>query len=287
MIDATNSTGSGRLGLIAGGGTLPAVIANAVAETKPFVIRLNGFADHDYSAYDMINMSVGEIGTIIKSLKSAHCTRVCFAGYVTRPNFKDLKVDAHGLGFLPKAIAAAREGDDAILRAVIGEFEKAGFEIIGPDVVLAGLAPRAGVLGAHSPSSEQLADISKAFEVAEKIGAMDIGQGAVVAGGLVLAVEAQEGTDLMLDRVAALPDHLGEGADDRKGVLAKIPKPIQELRVDLPTIGPETVRRCRDAGLAGIALQADRALILERELVIKLLDDAGMFLIARDVGTDG
>jgi DUF1009 family protein len=286
MTEATNSDVAGRVGLIAGGGSLPAVVANAIAETKPFVIRLNGFADHDYDNYDTVDLSVGEIGKIIKALKSADCTQVCFAGYVTRPNFKDLKVDAHGLGFLPKAIAAAREGDDAILRAVVGEFEKAGFEIIGPDVVLAGLAPQAGVLGAYSPSSEQLSDISKAFEVAEKIGAMDIGQGAVVAGGLVLAVEAQEGTDLMLERVAALPDHLGEGADDRKGVLAKIPKPMQELRVDLPTIGPETVRRCRDAGLAGIALQADRALILDRELVIKLLDDAKMFLIARDVDAD-
>lgn len=287
MTDANLSGAVDRLGLIVGGGDLPTIIARSIADTNPFVIRLNGFADYDYDAYDTVNLSVGEIGKIIKALKLAKCTRVCFAGYVTRPNFKDLKVDAHGLGFLPKAIAAAREGDDAILRAVVGEFEKAGFEISGPDVVLAALAPEAGVLGNISPSPEQLSDIDKAFEVAEKIGALDIGQGAVVAGGLVLAVEAQEGTDLMLERVAALPDHLGEGSDARKGVLAKIPKPMQELRVDLPTIGPETVRRCRDAGLAGIALQADRALILDRELVIELLDEAGMFLIARAVDDDG
>ena len=280
MIDCEHSYPWGRLGLIAGSGDLPIEIAQAVADTNPFIVRVRGFAGAELENYDGKDLSVGQIGGIIKALKSAQCDTVCFAGYITRPDLKNLQMDARGLIFVPKALAAGRNGDDAVVRVIIEEFENAGFNILGPDEVMSSLAPEEGILGAIIPTPDQKNDIDKAIGIARRIGELDIGQGAVVSAGIVLAVEAQEGTSAMLERVAHLPGHLDMGTDLRNGVLAKMPKPIQELRVDLPTIGLETVCLCEKAGLAGIVLEAGRALILERAEVIAELDKNGMFLIA-------
>ena len=280
MTDCEHSYPWGRLGLIAGSGDLPVEIAQAVAETNPFIVRVRGFAGAELENYDGKDLSVGQIGGIIKALKSAKCDTVCFAGYITRPDLKNLQMDARGLIFVPKALAAGRNGDDAVVRVIIEEFENAGFNILGPDEVMSSLAPEEGVLGAIIPTPDQKNDIDKAVRIARRIGELDIGQGAVVSAGIVLAVEAQEGTSAMLERVVCLPGHLDMGTDLRNGVLAKMPKPIQELRVDLPTIGIETVRLCEKAGLAGIVLEAGRALILERTEVLAELDKNGMFLMS-------
>lgn len=153
---------------------------------------------------------------------------------------------------LPRLILEARKGDDALLRAVLDEFRKEGFSIEGAHEARSDLLLGAGPLGRHAPHPGQQADIARALEVARRIGDLDIGQGAVVCDGLVLAVEAQEGTDAMLRRVAEeVAPALRGSPGARKGVLAKTPKPIQETRVDLPTLGPATVRGAARAGLAG------------------------------------
>ncbi len=271
-----------RLGILAGGGDLPLELARASEESNPFIIRLAGFADRDFEGFEQAEIAIGQIGGISKALKAAGCDTICFAGYVSRPDIKALKMDARGLMMVPKALAAGRKGDDALIRVVVQEFEGQGFRVIGAHDIYAALAPDGsqGPMGGD-PATHQN-DIEKACEIARDIGALDIGQGAVVANGLVLAVEAQEGTNAMLERVAALPSALRGAPGARLGVLAKMPKPMQERRVDLPTIGVDTVERCARAGLAGIALEAKSALILDRAAVEQALNTHGLFLVIMD-----
>lgn len=271
-----------RLGLIAGGGDLPVEIAGAMVGMNPFIVRVKGCGTDPFEGFESVEKSVGQIGGILKALKTAGCDALCFAGYVTRPDIKDLKMDARGLILIPKALAAGRKGDDAILRVVIDEFEQAGLTVIGANEVLKSLAPTAGLLTRTAPSQADQADIDKALATARHMGEMDIGQAAVVAHGVILAVEAQEGTNPMLDRLVELPVHLRGTPEAKLGVLAKSPKPIQERRIDLPTIGLETVERCNRASLAGIALEAGGTLIVNRAAVIEALDALGMFLIVED-----
>lgn len=272
----------GRLGLIAGGGDLPLEIARHCVETgRPlFVVRLRGFADPSMDAFPGEVVGLAEVGRCIRVLKAAGCEAVCLAGNVARPDFAALKPDLRGMAMLPRLVLEARRGDDALLRAVLDEFRKEGFAIEGAHEVRSDLVLGAGVLGRHAPDAAHQADIRRALEIARRIGELDIGQGAVVCDGLVLAVEAQEGTDAMLRRVAeeVAPALRGE-AGRRRGVLAKAPKPIQETRVDLPTIGPATVRGAARAGLAGLVGEAGRTLVLDREDLVALADELGLFVL--------
>lgn len=270
-----------KLGLIAGGGGLPVEIAQHCERSgRPlFVIRLKGFAGDGLADYAGAEVGLAELGKCLKALKRAGCRSICLAGNVARPDFASLMPDLRGLMLLPKVVAAARRGDDAMLRVLIGEFEKEGFEVEGAHEVMDDLSLPAGLLGACAPREDDLADAHRALEVARAIGRLDVGQAAVVAHGLVLAVEAQEGTDAMLARVADLPAHLRGRPGAGAGVLAKAPKPIQETRVDLPTIGLATVQGVARAGLAGIVGEAGRLLVLDREAVIELADQLGVFIL--------
>ncbi|WP_309604728.1 UDP-2,3-diacylglucosamine diphosphatase [Phenylobacterium sp.] len=270
-----------KLGLIAGGGTLPVEIAEHCRRSgRPlFVIRLKGFAGQALAPYAGAEVGMAELGKCFKALKRAGCQAVCLAGNVARPDFASLIPDFRGLAVLPAAIAAARKGDDALLRLLLGEFEKEGFTVEGAHQVMDDLGLPAGQLGLIAPSEENLGDVARALEVARAIGAMDIGQGAAVCRGLVLAVEAAEGTDAMLARVADLPEALRGRPGACAGVLAKAPKPMQETRIDLPTIGPATVRGVARAGLAGIVGEAGGLIVLERETVIELADELGLFIL--------
>jgi len=269
-----------KLGLIAGSGSLPAMVADhcRAAGRDYFVIRLKGFADPGMGLHPGADVGLGQLGKCIKLLRQEGCKAVCFAGKVDRPDFSKLVPDMRGMTALPGVIAAARKGDDALLRRIVQEFEKEGFVIEGADQVEGGLTMPHGPLGRHAPGPEHEADIAKALQVAREIGRLDVGQGAVVCDGLVLAVEAQEGTDAMLRRVADLPAAIRGSPEHPKGVLAKAPKPIQETRVDLPTIGLATVNRAARAGLAGIVGEAGRLLVVDRDAVIAMADDLGLFI---------
>ena len=269
-----------KLALIAGGGDLPAKIAaRCEAEGRAvFVIRLIGFADAHLERWPGADFGMAEIGRILKTMKGEGCEAVCLAGYVNRPDFKNLKPDFKGATLLPGIVAAATRGDDALLRKILSVFEAEGYEVEGADDILGGEALRAGALGAVSPTAEQLADLKKALHVAEKSGELDIGQGAVVCDGLVLAVEAQEGTDEMLRRVAGLPADLHGAPGAPKGALGKAPKPIQDLRVDMPVIGPRTIELAAAAGLAGIGGFAGRLIIIDHEALVGTADRLGLFV---------
>ena len=270
-----------KLGLIAGGGSLPVEIAEHCRRSgRPlFVIRLKGFAGDGLTPYAGAEVGLAELGKCFKALKQAGCEAVCLAGQVSRPDFGSLMPDLRGLAVLPAAIAAAAKGDDALLRMLMGEFEKEGFAVEGAHEVMDDLGLGLGPLGRVAAPASAAADIAQAMEVARAIGRLDAGQAAVVCRGLVLALEAAEGTDALLARVADLPEALRGRPGAPMGVLAKAPKPIQDTRVDLPTIGPATVRAAARAGLAGIVGEAGRLLVLERETVAALADELGVFVV--------
>lgn len=270
-----------KLGLIAGGGALPVEIATHCQRAgRPFfVVRLKGSAGPELAPFAGVEVGIAELGKCFKALKRAGCKAVCFAGQVMRPDFRSLAPDLRGLVALPSVLAAARKGDDALLRALLAEFEKEGFTVEGAHEVMGDLTLPAGPLGRVRPGPEHEGDIARALEVARGIGRLDIGQGAVVCEGLVLAVEAQEGTDAMLRRVAELPAAIRGAPEAPRGVLAKAPKPIQETRVDLPTIGLGTIQRAARAGLAGVAGEAHGLIVLDRDAVIALADELGLFVV--------
>jgi DUF1009 family protein len=273
-----------KLGLIAGGGELPIRLARQCqASGRPlFVIRLKGIADPPMAEFDGVEVGVAELGKCFAALKKAGCQSICLAGIVKRPDFSALKPDLRGLKVLPGAIAAARKGDDALLRFLVREFESEGFIVEGAHEVAQDMTLSGGALGAVAPGPQHWQDIHKAFHVAGEIGRLDVGQGAVVCDGLVLAVEAQEGTDAMLERCAGLPAELHGAPETRKGVIAKRPKPIQEQRVDLPAIGVTTVRGAARAGLAGIVGEAGKVLVLDHAAVAKAADELGLFVYGLD-----
>jgi len=268
------------LGLIAGLGDLPVAIAeNAVATGQGVhVLRLKGFEEPRLAGYPGSVVGLGEVGAVITRLRGAGCRDLVFAGNVSRPNFSDLKLDLRGAALLPKVLSEARKGDDALLRVLVGEFEKNGFNVIGSEQAHAALLAPAGLIAGPEPSASFLADLEVAARVASASGALDIGQACVVCDGLVLAVEAQEGTDEMLRRCAALPETIRGTALARRGVLVKRPKPAQERRIDLPTTGASTVELAAAAGLAGIGVEAGGALMLNRPEMEAKAASLGLFL---------
>jgi DUF1009 family protein len=270
-----------KLGLIAGGGGLPLAIADHCRRHgRPFfVIRLRGFADTRLHDYEGGEAGIGEIGRAIRLARESGCGAICFAGLVRRPDFSSVRVDARGLAELPGVIMAARKGDEGLLRHLTQVFEREGFAIEAPQQVMGGLTLGEGPLGRTVPQPKGRPDIIRAIDVARAIGALDIGQGAVVCDGLVLAVEAQEGTDAMLRRVAELPEALRGSPSRRRGVLAKAPKPIQEDRIDLPTIGLATIDGAARAGLAGIVGVAGKMLVIDQHAVAAAADAAGLFVL--------
>ncbi len=272
------------LGLIAGLGQLPVEVANAAKARgqEVYVLRLKGFEEPALDHLPGQTVGFAEFGKVIKAFKAAGCKSVCFAGIVRRPDFSALKPDLKGVALLPKVLAAARKGDDALLTVMVKAFEDEGFEVIGADIASGNLKIGQGLLTGPQPTEAQWADLSKAADIAARIGALDIGQGAIVADGLVLCVEAQEGTDRMLARCASLDPALLGTAQDRRGVLVKRPKPQQERRIDLPTIGLDTVEGAAKAGLAGIGFEAGGALLIDSDACCARANALGLFLYGFD-----
>jgi DUF1009 family protein len=270
------------LGIIAGGGDLPVAVAESAQEAgRPvFVVALRGSADDSIARFPHEWAGIGEVGKTLKLLRAHDCKDVILVGRVARPRFGDIKVDAKGLMLLPKVISAARQGDDALLRTLVSSFEDEGFRTVGVADAAPGLLAREGVLGRVQPSAEVAPDIALAVKVVRTLGSLDIGQAAAVCDGLVLAVEAAEGTDAMIARAAGLPGAIRGTPTNRRGVLVKALKPAQDGKTDLPVIGVATVRNVAAAGLAGIAIEAGRSLVINRQGIIEAADKAGIFVTA-------
>ena len=264
----------GTLGIIAGLGELPVKIAREALQAgrKIHVLRVAGFVEPALDEFPGEIVGIGQIGHQIKSLKAAGCDEIVFAGIVKRPDFSDIKLDMKGARLLPKVVAAARKGDDALLRTLVGAFEKEGFRVIGAETVSEKLLAPLGVICGDEPQDDVISDLRRAADVALVMGTEDIGQGCVVRNGLVLAVEAQEGTDQMLERVKSLPSH------ESGGVLVKRPKPIQERRIDLPTIGVSTIDGAATAGLVAIGVEAEGTLIIDIDACKRSAQEHGILI---------
>ena len=271
------ANGGGKLGLIAGGGDLPLrLIAAARADKRDiYVLAIDGQADlpaDQLAAVPHDWVGIGKVGKMLDLLRSHGVRDLIFAGRIKRPSFIGLMPDARGVQFMAK-VAGKALGDDGLLRAVIAELEGEGFRVLGPDELLGDLLMPDGVLGRVQPDEAAWSDIRHGLAIAHGIGALDIGQAVVVQQGLVLGVEAIEGTDALLARCADLKRE-GPG-----GVLVKAKKPSQERRVDLPTVGRRTVAGAAKAGLRGIAVEAGQGLLLDRDGVIAEADRLGLFLV--------
>lgn len=264
-----------KLGIVAGGGPLPGrLVAACRADGRAvFVLALAGQADERMlpSPPDA-RIRIDRAGRGIALLREAGVAEVVFAGKVRRPALHELRPDGWTAKFLAR-IGRAYFGEDSLASALAREIEKEGFSVVGPETVIEDLIAGESLLGAVVPDPQAQSDVARGVEVARAIGGLDIGQSAIVQQGVVLGVEAAEGTDALIERCG------GIRFDGPGGVLVKVSKPGQERRIDLPVIGPATVAAAAAAGLRGIAIEAGRALVVEREATVRAADEAGIFLI--------
>ena len=264
------------LGIIAGGGPLPGLIARACRGEgrEILVIAFEGETDPETCVGVPHRwLGLGAVGALLKSLRQASCREVVLAGSIRRPSLSSLKVDLRGMRLLGRIARAKTKGDDALLSLVIAELEDEGFTVVGADDLIATLCAPASVIGQRAPDEDAERDIAVGIEAARALGAQDIGQAVVVQAGRVLGVEGVEGTDGLIERCAALQE-AGPGP-----VLVKMKKPGQERRVDLPTIGADTIERLAEAGFRGVAVEAGETLILERDRAVARADEHGVFLV--------
>ena len=263
-----------RIGIIAGGGTLPQKLIDACKRRQQdfFVLALQGQADkvalgnvpHRW-------VRIGATDEAISILKGENVDEVVMAGSVRRPGLLEMRPDWRTLQVFAR-LGLSALGDDALLKAVAGELEKDGLKLVGAHEIEPSLITPEGLLTKKAPSAENTADLQYGIKVIKTLGELDIGQAAVVQQGIVLGVEAIEGTDKLLKRCSGLR------RKGRGGVLVKGCKPQQDRRLDMPVIGPRTVKMAYEAGLEGIAAEAGASLILDREALIEAADKFGMFV---------
>lgn len=265
-----------KLGIIAGGGSLPRRLIHYCQETKRnfFVVAIEGNAAPDLvdDTIPHLWIRIGQAGTGFKRLAEEKIEEVVMIGTIHRPSFKDLVPDMRTAAFFAK-IGAKALGDDGILRALIKEIEADKMRVIGIQKVMGDLLAKSGVLGRKKPSKTDWEDIKRGISVAFELGRLDVGQSVIVQEGLVLGVEGIEGTDELIKRCGGYK-RKGSG-----GVLVKLRKPQQDMRIDLPTVGIRTLENAKQSGLNGLAIHAGNTLIVDEEDFIRQADKLGLFVI--------
>ncbi|MCF6273007.1 MAG: UDP-2,3-diacylglucosamine diphosphatase LpxI [Rhodobacteraceae bacterium] len=267
------------LGIIAGGGVLPRLVAEDCAvRGQPYVVvhfkgvELDWLTDHP-----TIKASFEKPGKMFAALKKSGVSTVTMGGGMGRPRLNPLKFDATGLRLASVVMNAMKNGDNSTLKIIAALFEAEGFTVIGVHEALPALLATAGIPTQAQPSAEDKKDASRAQEIVEALGAVDVGQGAVVAQGLCLGLETLQGTDAMLRFITANPPRLPDRKGSR-GLLLKRPKPGQDMRLDMPAIGPDTFDAIAAAGLSGVVVQAGKTLILDQEKTLSRANELGLFL---------
>jgi len=264
---------AGRLAILAGAGHLPVHLADALLGA--LIVTFDGIAC-DITAVDVQKHRFERLGSLFDALRRARVRQVVLAGAMTRPALDPAQFDPVMQALAPQLARALRQGDDALLRFVIDMFEARGFSVLGAHEVVAGLTAPAGLLAGLPPDALARADIARARDILTALSPLDVGQGAVVSGGLCLGIETLQGTDAMLRFVAETQSMRTPG-----GVLVKSPKRGQDLRVDMPAIGPRTVRLAARAGLRGVALAADHVLLIDRPGIMSAAEETGIFLLSQ------
>ena len=276
------ASGGAPLAIICGGGSFPGAVADAVAARgrRPVMFGIKGWADPAViGRYAHHWIALGQAGRFFRLAKAENCRELLFIGSVLRPPLTALRLDWHTIKLMPRVIRFFRGGDDTLLSGVAGVAESGGLRVVGVKDVAPELFVPEGMLGQRQPSPRDYADIDRALKLIATLGPFDVGQAAVVADGHVIAVEAAEGTDHMLARIAELRRLGRVTAPAGVGVLVKAPKPGQDRRFDLPSIGPRTIELVAGAGLAGLAVTAGSALIAEAEKTIASAERASIFVV--------
>ena len=263
------------LGMIAGGGMMPVEIIRHCNATgrKIFVVGLDSFAkEEDLKEAPHAFARIGEAGKMLKAFKENNVYEIVLAGGIKRPSFKEMIPDWEGVKIVAK-LAVKKMSDDKLFRAVMDEIDSRGFKVVGIEEVVPDMMFSEGVYGKIKPSKEDLDDIQRGITVAKALGAVDVGQAVVVQEGMVLAVEAIEGTDTMLSRAATVKK------EGKKPIMVKVLKPGQDMRVDLPAMGLQTIEQLKKYGIGGMAVEAGGILLIERDSVIQMADMEGIFII--------
>jgi len=279
--DAAGRPQGRRVAILAGRGEFPLRVASAATAqgANVYVAILSGAADPaDYASYDAREYRLGQLGRFLDEVKRREIDEIVMVGALPRPSFGALAPELSTLKYLPHFARAFQGGDDHLLRGVVSFFEGQGLRVLGPADIAPDLVAPVGALGRHKPSAVAREAIATGFNLLAALSPFDMGQAAIVADHRVVAVEAAEGTDAMIERVAGLVQagrlKLGKG----DGVLVKAPKLGQDLRVDMPAIGLDTVTRVAAAGLAGIAVKAGKVLVGDRQRLVTLADASGLFI---------
>jgi len=279
----------GPLALICGGGSLPLAIADSVSARgrQVLLFPLQGIArPEDYAQRPHTWVRIAKFGTLARAARAAGCHEMVLIGSLVRPAFWQVRFDLTTLKLLPRIAAAFRGGDDYLLSSGARLIEEQGFRVLGAHEVAPEILVPKGALARVQPSEGERADIALGFDYLHATGPFDVGQAVVVAGRHVLAVEAAEGTDQMLERIAALRASGHIRASTVGGVLVKAPKRGQDRRFDLPSIGPRTVEGAARAGLAGIAVVAGSTIVAEPERLIAAADRANIFIVGLPAGSE-
>jgi UDP-2,3-diacylglucosamine hydrolase len=272
---------SSPVGLIAGGGVMPFALADSLSARgiEAVVFALKGACDPKQAARFRHHwISVGQLGRAEKLFRSENCRNLIFIGTLVRPALSEIRLDWGTLRALGRIWAAFRGGDDHLLSGIGRLLEQDGFRLIGIKDVAPDLLMPEGCLTRSAPDQSSAADIAKGREVLRALGPFDVGQAVVVIDGHVVAVEDIEGTDALLARVARLRADGRIRASAARGVLVKAPKSGQDLRFDLPTVGPATIERAAAASLAGVAVVAGNTLVVEPQTMVEAADAAGLFV---------
>ncbi len=270
------------LAIICGGGSFPGAVAEAVVQRgrRPVMFGVKGWADPKaVERYAPPWIAIGQAGRLFRLARAENCREALFIGTLLRPPLWQIRLDWQTLRLLPRAARFFRGGDDRLLSGVASLFEEGGLRIIGLDDVAPEILVPGGVLGHYQPTARDNGDITCALKVIAALGPFDVGQAVIVSDNHVLAVEAAEGTDNMLMRVAELRKQRRVTSPEGRGVLVKAPKPGQDRRFDLPAIGRQTVENVARAGLAGLAVAAGSTIIAEIAEVIATADRSRVFLV--------
>jgi hypothetical protein len=279
-----------RIGIVAGGGSLPVEVAVNAADLgyPPFVILMEGEVDRmaELSRYEHESLALEGIGSLIPLLRRHRITHLVLAGEIKRrPRLLALRPSLGLLAVIPLVVIALARGDDGLLKVVARGLEARGIKVVGAHEIVPDLVAAEGILTKAAPRKSDWRDIEAGLAAAKAIGALDIGQAAVAVGGRTIALEGIEGTAGLLDRAKLLRGH-GRIAGKTRGVLVKCAKPGQELRADLPSIGLRTVEAAHAAGLAGIAVEAGRSLVLEGPATISSANALGLFIVGLPAATE-
>ncbi len=276
--------------LVCGYGSLPLELAKGAVASgrKPFLVGIVGEAPPEIAQYPHEFLSWGQVGRLFSILKAKQIREVVFAGGIhTRPDLLKLRLDWGAFKILPEALAFMLGGDNTVLSGLIKMFERRGISISGAHEIAPNLIAKKGLIAGPNPSAKDFANIKLGFSACKALGSFDIGQAAVAEASRIVAVEAVEGTDALLARIVVMREIGRMPKIGRNGVLVKTMKPGQEMRADLPAIGPATVAGIVAAGLCGIAIEANHALILERDNTLLAAREAGIFIYGYEQPGEG